>query len=304
MISEYRKIDIEVLEDFIEGEEHDIYLLVKKLVFKDMYMTLYEDSFKTLKLDDPLEIFVKIAFKAYKKQNKLNECLKIRDGKYHDEFLIKCVTSEIYRRFDGAEALKTITKEEFINLVVEKEKNYLDNILLSEYNIDLLITMLKDKFGNSCNANMSDVIDYIYEISNNRGNKLVTINTYEEYINELIKESNLTLHQLGNESLIKKGIYELTLDKLPTKNNLIMLSFALRLTEEKRTKLFNLAKEKIKNKSNSNMYNFDLNNKRDKLILHWLNNIDELDGIAKNKNKSIVELFNKILLAANYDILK
>ena len=37
---------------------------------------------------------------------------------------------------------------------------------------------------------------------------------------ELIKESNLTLHQLGNESLIKKGIYDLTIDKLPTKNDL------------------------------------------------------------------------------------
>lgn len=300
---DYRKIDIEVLEDFMEGEEHDIYLLVKKLVFKDMYMTLYEDSFKSLKLDDPLEIFVKIAFKAYKKQNKLNECLKIRDGKYHDEFLIKCVTSEIYRRFEGAKALENIKKEEFILLVIEKEKNYLDNILLSEYNIDLLTAMLKDKFGKSCNTNMSDVIDYIYEISN-KENKLVTINTYEEYINELIKESKLTLNQLGNESLIKKGIYELTLDKLPKKNNLIMLSFALRLTEEKRNKLFNLAKEKIKNKSNSNMYNFDLNNKRDKLIIHWLNNIDELDAIAKTKNKYIVELFNEILSSANYDVLK
>lgn len=101
-------------------------------------------------------------------------------------------------------ALKNIKKEDFIPLVIEKEKNYLDNILLSEYNIDLLTTMLKDKFGNSCNTNMSDVIDYIYEISNSRGNKLVAINTYEEYINELIKESNLTLHQLENESLIKK----------------------------------------------------------------------------------------------------
>lgn len=148
-------------------------------------------------------------------------------------------------------ALKNIKKEDFIPLVIEKEKNYLDNILLGEYNIDLLTTMLKDKFGNSSNTNMSDVIDYIYEISNSRGNKLVAINTYEEYINELIKESNLTLHQLENESLIKKGIYELTLDKIPTKNDLIMLSFALRLNEEKRNKLFSLAKEKVKNKSNS-----------------------------------------------------
>lgn len=151
---------------------------------------------------------------------------------------------------------------------------------------------------------MSDVIDFIYEISDGKKNKLDVINSYEEYINELIKESKLTLNQLGNESLIKKGIYELTLDKLPSKNNLIMLSFALRLDEEKRNKLFSLAKEKVKDKSNSNMHNFDLNNKRDKLILHWLNNVNELDVLAKNRGKYIVELFNEILSSANFEILK
>ncbi len=301
---EFRRIDIEIIKDFMDGEEHDIYLLVKKLIFKDMYMTLYENSFKDLKMDDDLETFVETTFRAYKKQNKLNECLKIRDGKYHDEFLIKCVASEVYRRFDGAPALNNIIKEDFIPLVIEKERNYLDNILLSEYNIELLITMLKDKFGTSKSANMNDVIDYIYQISNNEDKKLVSINTYKDYINELINESKMTLHQIGNESLIKKGIYELTMDKLPTKNNLIMLSFALRLSEEKRIKLFNLAKEEVKYKSNSNIYNFDMNNKRDKLIIHWLKNIDELDTIAKKKNKYIVEVFNEILSSSNYDILK
>lgn len=304
MNNNYRKLDIEVLKDFIEGEEHDVYLLIKKLFFKDMYMSLYEDSFKKLGNNDTLDIFIETAFKAYKIQNQLNKALKVRDGKYFDEFLIECVVGEVYKRFPNAKSIKNISKEEFIEFVIEKEKSYLDNILLNEYNVDFLISLLKDKFAASQNTNINEVIDYIYEISNNSENKLSKINTYTEYINELIKESNLTLNQLGNESLIKKGIYDLTIDKLPTKNHLIMISFALRLSLEKRLKLFELAREKVKDRSNSNIYNFDSNNKRDKLILYWLNNISELDSIAKKKNKYIVEVFNDILKSANFDILK
>ena len=304
MNNDYRRVDIEVLKDFMEGEEHDVYLLIKKLYFKDMYMSLYEDSFKKLSNEDSLETFLNTAFKAYRTQNKLNQCLKVRDGKYYDEFLIKCVASEIYRRFPEANVVKNMIKEDFIDLVIEKEKNYLDNILLNEYNIDFLISLLKDKFNNTRTANISDVIDYIYEISNSRESKLSKLNNFEEYLNELIKESNITLNQLGNESLIKKGIYDITMGKLTTKNHLIMLSFALRLSTEKRLKLFELAKEKVKNNSNSNIYNFDTSNSRDKLILHWLNNLEELDNIAKNKNKYIVEVFNDILKSANFDILK
>ena len=40
MNEDFRKIDIDVLKDFMEGEEHDVYLLIKKLYFKDMYMSL------------------------------------------------------------------------------------------------------------------------------------------------------------------------------------------------------------------------------------------------------------------------
>ena len=177
------------------------------------------------------------------------------------------------------------------------------NFLINKIFALLFISLLKDKFGSSSSTNINDVIDYIYEISN-KDKKISNINNFDEYINELINESNLTLNQLGNESLIKKGIYELTMDKLPTKNNLIMLSFALRLSKEKRLKLFELAKDKVRNKSNSNIYNFDTTNKRDKLILYWLNNVDDLDKIAKKKNKYIVEVFNDILKSANYDILK
>ena len=83
-----------------------------------------------------------------------------------------------------------------------------------------------------------------------------------------------------------------------------MISFALRLSVDKRLKLFELAKDKVRDKSNSNMYNFDTTNKRDKLILHWLNNIDELERIAKSKNKYIVEVFNDILRSAGFDTLK
>ena len=303
MNNDYRKIDIEVLKDFIEGEEHDVYLLIKKLYYKDMYMSLYEYSFKDLNNNDTLETFVVTAFNAYKIQNKLNKCLKVRDGKYYDDFLIGCVVGEIYQRFNEAKALKNISKEEFKKQVIEKEKNYLDNILINEYNVDFLTSLLEDKFGKKNSLNINEVIDYIYEISN-KENKLKEVNTLQNYINELIKESNFTLNQLGNESLIKKNIYDLTTDKLPTKNNLIMLSFALRLSKEKRDKLFVIAKNKVSDKSNSNMYNFDITNKRDKLILYWLNNIEELDSISKSKNKYIVEVFNEILKSAGYDILK
>ena len=188
-------------------------------------------------------------------------------------------------------------------MIIEKERNYIDNVLLNEYNVDLLISLIKDKFGSKM-ANVNEVADYIYELSKTNDNNYTSINTLEEYLNELIKENNITLHQLGNESLIKKGIYDLTVDKLPTKNQLIMISFALRLSKEKRIKLFELATYKVENKSYSNMYNFDEDNLRDKLIIHWLNNIDELNKIAKKKNKYIVEVVNDILESANYDILK
>ena len=66
MNSDYRRLDIEVLEDFMDGEEHDVYLLIKKLYFKDMYMSLYEDSFKKLSDNDSLDTFVETALKKKK----------------------------------------------------------------------------------------------------------------------------------------------------------------------------------------------------------------------------------------------
>lgn len=302
-MNDFRRIDIEILKDFMDGEEHDVYLLIKKLFFKDMYMSLYEYCFKNLSEDDSVETFVEAAFKAYREQNKLNQCLKIRDGKHHDFFLIRCVASEIYERYKNSYLVKNIPKDEFKKMIIEKERNYIDNVLLNEYNVDFLISLIKDKFGSNM-ANVNDVANYIYELSNHNENKFSNIKSYEEYLNELIKENKITLYQLGNESLIKKGIYDLTVDKLPTKNQLIMISFALRLSKEKRQKLFELASSKIENKSYSNMYNFDEDNLRDKLIIHWLNNIDELDKIAKKKNKYIVEVVNDILESSNYDILK
>lgn len=303
MKDDYRKVDIEILKDFMDGEEHDVYLLIKKLFFKDMYMSLYEYCFKNLSEEDSVETFVDTAFKAYREQNKLNQCLKIRDGKHHDFFLIRCVASEIYERYKNSYLVKNIPKDEFKKMIIEKERNYIDNVLLNEYNVDFLISLIKDKFGSNM-ANVNEVADYIYELSKTSDKNYSNINSFEEYLNELIKENNVTLYQLGNESLIKKGIYDLTVDKLPTKNQLIMISFALRLSKEKRSKLFDLASYKVENKSYSNMYNFDEDNLRDKLIIHWLNNIDELDKVAKKKNKYIVEVVNDILESANYDILK
>ena len=31
MNEEFRRVDIEILKDFMDGEEHDVYLLIKKL---------------------------------------------------------------------------------------------------------------------------------------------------------------------------------------------------------------------------------------------------------------------------------
>ena len=130
MEKDYREIDINIIKDFIEGEEHDLYLLIKKTCFRDMYMSLYQHSFRKLKNDDNLEKFVETAFRAYRKQNKLNQCLKISNGKYFDEFLIGCVVGEIYERYPDAPVLKVVSGGDFKKMIIEREKNYLDNILI------------------------------------------------------------------------------------------------------------------------------------------------------------------------------
>ena len=144
-------------------------------------MTLYEYSFKDLEDNDTLETFLEVAFKAYRTQNKLNQCLKVRDGKYYDEYLIKCVASEMWRRFPNAKVVKTYVKEDFIDMVIEKEKNYLDNILLNEYNVDFLISLIKDKFGSKL-ASINEVADYIYELSKTSDNNYSNINSFEELL--------------------------------------------------------------------------------------------------------------------------
>ena len=79
-----------------------------------MYMTLYEYSFKDLEDNDTLETFLEVAFKAYRTQNKLNQCLKVRDGKYYDEYLIKCVASEMWRRFPNAKVVAHEAEREML----------------------------------------------------------------------------------------------------------------------------------------------------------------------------------------------
>lgn len=126
----------------------------------------------------------------------------------------------------------------------------------------------------------------------------------DKYLNELIKEKNITLNQLGGESLIKKGIYEISLGKLPTKNQLVMLTIALALKNNERLKLFDLASNEVKNSAESNTYLFDTNNARDMLLIHWMNNLEELNEIAKKRNKLPTEILNDILRESSYSTLK
>jgi len=299
----YNKIDIDVLKEFIEGEVHDIYLFVKKNYYKDMYMTIHDYTLKDLKNDDTLEKYIKATLYDYKLQNKLNKSLKVTDGKYFDEYLMHCIIGTVFDRFPNSKALKQETKKTYLLKIIEEEKYSLDNNLISEHNISLLTGILRNKFRSKDNYNIEDVIAFLKELSSDI-KKEEKNDSFTDYLNKLIVIKNMTLNQLGTESLIKKGIYDISLGKIPTKNQLIMLIIALKLNREESNKLFELAKLEVKNSSNSNIYSFEKDNERDILILHWLNNLDNLKEIARKRNKNTIQIFNEILTESNFEILK
>ena len=80
----YNKIDIDVLKEFIEGEVNDIYAFVKKVYYKDMYMTIHDYCFNDLKNDDSIDKYIKASLTDYRLQNRLNKSLKVTDGKYFE----------------------------------------------------------------------------------------------------------------------------------------------------------------------------------------------------------------------------
>lgn len=299
----YNKVDIEVLKELIEGEVHDVYLFIKKHCYRDMYMTIHEYTLAELSECDSLERFIKVALKDYKMQNRLNKSLKVTDGKHFDYFLMRCIVGLIFERYKDCEALKNETIRSFITKVVEEEAQLLDNRLISEHNVLILTGILKSKFENKKNLTIEEVNEFIESISPTE-QEIEIEGDFFEYFNKLIKDKHMTLNQLGNESLIKKGIYEISLGKQPNKNQLVMLMLALKLDKEEREMFLLLAKEQLKNTADSNMYSFEKGNERDTLILHWLDNMDELQTVVEKRKKSVVEIVNDILKGSNFEILR
>ncbi len=302
MEKNYRKIDFNIIDDFVEGEIHDIYALVKQLYFKDLYMSIYEHYFSKLNKNDPLERFIDITYGTYRKQNKLNSCLKITSGKYYDDYLMKCVVHELFEEFLDAPALQGVNRDEFRKMAFEHDKNHIDHELMSEYNINVLTSVLNGKFANQENVNIDEVISYIKEIAGG-DTKQEIVQEYFTYLNELITKKKITLNQLGQESKIGKKIYDLTIDKLPTKNQIIMIIVSLKLNKEEQLTLLQLLRNEVKNTSISNKYSFEDDSERDKLILHWLDNILELEKISNKTNKTVVGVLNDILKHSGFEIL-
>ena len=298
----YNKIDINILKEFIDGDVHDIYLFIKKTIYKDMYMTIHDYCFENLKSDTDIETFKKAALKDYNMQNALNKSLKVTDGKFFDDYLMNCILGNLYERFPSSLALKKETKEKFLEDIY-KINTKQNNDIINEHSVALLSGLIRTKFNNQENINIDELTQYLKELSSNKKEK-TEVQNFTSYLNKLTSERRITLNQLGMESFIKKGIYEISLGKIPTKNQLIMLSISLNLNKEESKKLFDLAKEEIKNSSNSNLYSFEPENNRDKLILHWLNNIESLKDIAKKRNKNIIQILNNILEESGYEILK
>lgn len=302
-MSSYNKIDMEILQEFTEGEVHDIYLFVKKYCYKDMYMTIHDYALAGLTENESLDRYIRAALYDYKLQNHLNKSLKVTDGKYFDSYLLKCIVGIILDRYGSGEALKNENKKSLTEKIIELENKSLDNRLISEHNVSILTGLLKSKFQNKDNLSIFEVTDFIENLTPTKKETL-EVKDFFEYLNNLIKDKNLTLNQLGNESLIKKSIYDISLGKIPTKNQLIMLVLTLKLNTEEKDKLFKLAKFEVKNTSESNIYAFESDNERDELIKHWLDNIDELQNISNKRRKSLVETVNDILKNSDFEILK
>lgn len=294
----YNKIDIDILKELIDGDTHDVYLFIKKTIYKDMYLSIHDYCFKDLNENDNIETFKKAALLDYNMQNALNKSLKVTDSKYFDEYLMNCILGNLYERFPNSKALLKESKEDFFNYIYGINESKKDDI-----NISLLSGLIKSKFKNKEKISILELTEFLKNLSNEE-NKNIKEETFTDYLNELTKSKNITLNQLGTESFIKKRIYEISLGKTPTKNQLIMLSISLNLNKDESKKLFNLAKDKVKNSSISNIYSFEKDNERDNLILHWLNNIESLKDIARKRNKNVIQILNDILKESNFEILK
>ena len=112
MPKDYELIDFEILREFLE-DSNDANLLIKHLLYKNLYMSIYDYVLCELREDSQYDEFVKVAFKAYKMQDKLNRILKFTEGKY-DAFLMRCVIGTIWDRFGSVPAMQNADKNQFM----------------------------------------------------------------------------------------------------------------------------------------------------------------------------------------------
>lgn len=303
MDQNFNEIDINTLREFIDGDVHDVYLFVKKCYYRDMYMTIYKYGFKRIINEDSKEQLIDKVLFIYKLQNNLNASLKVTDGKYFDDYLMRRVIDEVFRKFEDHPALRDETHSSFMQKVVDIRRKSISTDLTNKQDMMVLTNLLKDKFVSSDLVGIDEVLKYIDELipSDTKIELEEDHTNFTNYLNHLIDIKNITLNQLGNESLIKKGVYDISLGKIPTKNQLIAISIALKLDIESSKKLFSLAYENVKNTAESNMYTFDKENNRDIIILHWINNIEALEHLANKKNKNMVSTLNGILRDSKFE---
>lgn len=133
------KENYKIIKEFIYGDLN-IYDLVNKLHYKNMYELIYEESFKEANCLTLYATFLDIAYKIYIRQTALNISLKLVDGSL-DEFLIGCIVMETYKRFPNAYYLSYIDGNHFKKQLTEmiKTNYYGDN----EKNINIIKSLKK-----------------------------------------------------------------------------------------------------------------------------------------------------------------
>lgn len=121
------KINISILNEYIYKSKN-LYILVQKAYYEDMYNTIYNYYLKKLNNNDQLDKFLHYAFMIYKNHNKLKNNLFIPNNLNDltiDIDLIEFVVEKIFITFTNAYELRLISKIDFSNKLKERiELNY------------------------------------------------------------------------------------------------------------------------------------------------------------------------------------